>query len=168
MIYTPKKTTWQWKHNHLKMYLLLKMLMFHCYVRFRGALYILDFSKHFSSQTFVHWETNDGNDPRANQGYVPTYGIPWNPWMVMVLFTCCSTCLYGAQPLRMYLKDKGKMEAISGKCIHIWIALSHTHKQKITSSINSPLMTIGLNLSYSKLSLLVPLEVVYFLLNPSV
>ncbi len=35
--YSPfNRLIWQWKHNHLKTYLLSKMVMFHCHVSFRG------------------------------------------------------------------------------------------------------------------------------------
>ena len=35
--YTPERLTWQWKTNHLKMYLLLKMVVFCWHVRFQGG-----------------------------------------------------------------------------------------------------------------------------------
>ena len=34
----PWKPTWQWKNNNLKMYLVLKMVIFHCHVFFRGCI----------------------------------------------------------------------------------------------------------------------------------
>ena len=33
-MFPPKTHEWQWKTNHLKMYLLLKMMIFHCHVSF--------------------------------------------------------------------------------------------------------------------------------------
>ena len=33
----PRKQTWQWKNNNLKMYLLSKMVIVHCHVSFRGC-----------------------------------------------------------------------------------------------------------------------------------
>ena len=33
----PGKLTWQWKNNYLKLYILLKMVIFHCHVSFRGC-----------------------------------------------------------------------------------------------------------------------------------
>ena len=33
----PSSLTWQWKNNHLKMYLLLKMVIFQCHVSFQGG-----------------------------------------------------------------------------------------------------------------------------------
>ncbi len=33
----PRKLTWQWKHNHLKMHFLLKIGIFQCHVRFQGC-----------------------------------------------------------------------------------------------------------------------------------
>ena len=38
----PRKLTWQWKINHLKIYFLLKMGMFHCHVYFLGV-YLLNY-----------------------------------------------------------------------------------------------------------------------------
>ena len=35
----PEKLTWQWKTDHLKMYLLLKMGISHCHVSFREGMY---------------------------------------------------------------------------------------------------------------------------------
>ena len=35
---TPGKITWQWKNSNLKMYLLLKMVMFHWHVGFRRGI----------------------------------------------------------------------------------------------------------------------------------
>ena len=38
-ILRPRKLTWQWKHNCSKMHLLLKMVLFQCHFRFRGATF---------------------------------------------------------------------------------------------------------------------------------
>ena len=38
--FTPRKLTWQWKNKHLKMYILLNILYFHCHVSFRGCTFI--------------------------------------------------------------------------------------------------------------------------------
>ena len=42
-IYTPENSHDNGKTNHLKMYLLLKIMMFHCHFNFRGILFV-DFS----------------------------------------------------------------------------------------------------------------------------
>ena len=36
-VYPAWKLTWQWKIHHLKMYFLLKMGIFRCYVSFQGC-----------------------------------------------------------------------------------------------------------------------------------
>ena len=40
-ILPPGKLRWQWKNKHLKMYLLLKMVIFHCHVSFQEGVYII-------------------------------------------------------------------------------------------------------------------------------
>ena len=37
----PGKLTWRWKNNHLKMYLLLRMVIFHCHVSFSVVYFSL-------------------------------------------------------------------------------------------------------------------------------
>ena len=37
---TPRKLTWQWNHNHLKMYLPLKIVIFRCHVSFFGGKHL--------------------------------------------------------------------------------------------------------------------------------
>ena len=34
----PRKLTWQWKNNNLKLYVLLKMAIFHCHLSFQGVI----------------------------------------------------------------------------------------------------------------------------------
>ena len=67
----PEKLTWQWKTNHLKMYLLLKMVISHCHVRFQEGIHtfrFLDLTQHLKpSKTYVKT--------------VPASGLPksWHP-----------------------------------------------------------------------------------------
>ena len=51
-IYTPK--TWQWKNNHSKMYLPLKIVIFHCHTNFPGVYICI---LHSFLETFFWGET---------------------------------------------------------------------------------------------------------------
>ena len=66
----PRNLTWQWKNNHLKMYLLFKMVVFKCHVGFQdeSPLFQTIFSvlcfvvrqQHFPSDSFWRLDTLEG------------------------------------------------------------------------------------------------------------
>ena len=50
----PWKISWQWTNNHLKMYRLLKMVIFHCHVSFQGCKH----GKRVSSKWATSWQSH--------------------------------------------------------------------------------------------------------------
>ena len=75
----PRKLGWQWKNKHLKMYLLLKMVMFHCHVSFRRGISPYRPHLSFAASKCPCFPFRPHASPTSPFKHLPALGI-WPLW----------------------------------------------------------------------------------------